>query len=547
MRGGLAAALVLAAVALTGESGEGTLRVEIREAGGGIVPAMVCVTSLADGKWRLPPDGRTAPPPTSTRDFFGPREWKPGEPGPVRATNGDYKNNDIRGTPYEGHSNVPYWEEPAAYFVSRPFEMTLPAGRYRLAVARGPEYLPHFEEIDVKPGAKLRRGVALKRWVDMARRGWYSGDVHVHYPRTRPEHSDFLLTWAQAEDVRVVNVLRMGDVKQTYFEQSAYGPEGRSVRGDYVLVPGQEDPRTGIGEQGHTIALNITAPVRDTSRYRLYDFMFDGVHRQGGLTGYAHKAWAWDFYRRDRRDSYPTWDSTINVVRGKVDFFEVMQFRRWGLDDFYDFLNLGFRLTAAAGSDMPWGASIGESRVYCHTGPRFSADEWFAALKRGRTFVTNGPMLEFTVDGALPGDEVKPGRPLRVRARAWAPPAIGSPRRLEVVGQGKVIRFAESGDAARRELGLEFTLPSSGAQWLAARVTSHNGASAHTSPVYVTSGGGDFRHREEMPQLVAKRLRVLDFIAGRLDDPKSVAGWSEAEVAGLRERIEEARRLYRQR
>ena len=44
-------------------SAEGTLRVEIRDSGTKeIVPAMVCVTSLADHKWRTPPDGRSVPP-----------------------------------------------------------------------------------------------------------------------------------------------------------------------------------------------------------------------------------------------------------------------------------------------------------------------------------------------------------------------------------------------------------------------------------------------------------------------------------------------------
>ena len=84
---------------------------------------MVCVTSLADGKWRTPPDGRVAPPLTTTRDFYMPGEWRPGQIGTVRATNGDYGDNEVRGDPFEGRSNVPYCEEPAAYFVSQPFDM----------------------------------------------------------------------------------------------------------------------------------------------------------------------------------------------------------------------------------------------------------------------------------------------------------------------------------------------------------------------------------------------------------------------------------------
>ena len=53
-------------------------------------------------------------------------------------------------------------------------------------------------------------------------------------------------------------------------------------------------------------------------------------------------------------------------------------------------LNLGFRLTAAAGSDTPWGSTIGEVRTYVHTGAQFDVDTWFRNLKAGHTFVING-------------------------------------------------------------------------------------------------------------------------------------------------------------
>src|SRR5579872_1364766 len=438
-----AALFAWAVYAILGQSGTAILTVEIRDkATGAPTPAMVCITSLADGKWRTPPDGTVVPPYTTTREFYTPPDWKPDDIGPVRLTNGDYKDNDTRSVIYEGRSAYPFWHEPAAYFVSKPFSIKLPAGKWRLAVARGIETMPFFEEFQVAPNQSLDRQIALDRWVDMPRLGWYSGDDHIHYPRLKPEHDEFLITWARAEDVHVANILRMGDVERVYFEQAAYGRESRFQKGDYVLATGQEDPRTGIDDQGHAIALNITAPVRDTSRYYLYDLMFDGVHRQGGLTGYAHVAWAAGWNRRSRAGIYPTWDPNINVPRGRVDFFEILQFLQLGLEDYYDFLNLGFRLAASAGSDVPWGATIGETRAYAYTGRNFSADSWFAAVKQGRTFVTNGPMLTLAVDDGIPGDERSVGRnaTLHIRACAWAPPAIGSPKTLEIVANGRVVK-----------------------------------------------------------------------------------------------------------
>src|SRR5205823_12618366 len=50
------------------------------------------------------------------------------------------------------------------------------------------------------------------------------------------------------------------------------------------------------------------------------------------------------------------------VTTGEIDFVELLQFSRINPLDYYDYLNLGFRITAAAGSDVPWGSTLGEVR-----------------------------------------------------------------------------------------------------------------------------------------------------------------------------------------
>ena len=532
--------------ALASQTGEGTLHVDIRDAAGGrVTPAMVCITSLRDNKWRTPPDGRVAPPYTRVPDFMDPKEWKPGDIGPVRLTVGDWRDNQTRSSIYGAKSGYPFWAEPAAYFVSQPFSIQLPAGRWRLAVARGLEYLPVFEEFTIGPGEVRTRKIDLRRWEHMAGKGWYSGDDHVHFPRTQPWHDEFLLTWAQAEEVYVASTVQQRTLQRLTFSQGE--PERYRVqRGDYVLQSGQEDPSTGIQELGHTLALNIKKPVFDLSRFHLYDVMFDGVRAQGGLTGYAHIAWAPEWYRRNPSTPHATWDSTLNVIQGKVDFFEVLQFRMLGLDDYYDFLSMGIKVTASAGSDMPWASTLGESRVYVQTGRPFTADGWFKALKQGRTFVTNGPMLSLTANGAGPGEDVsvRANGTIRVRARAWAPPSIGSPKTLEVVSQGAVIRSASSSNPAGEELRLEFDIPARESRWIAARVTTRNEGLAHTSPVYVLVDGQKFWDRNRLPELVKKRLAILDFGQERLKDTRYTAAFAPGEVDALGQRIEAARKRY---
>ncbi len=392
-------------------------------------------------------------------------------------------------------ANVSFWCVPG------PFDMSLAPGDWRIGVRRGLEHELVFEEITIRSGEVTERSYRPKRWVHMKQRGWWSGDEHVHGRLMSDTDARNLMTWARAEDVHLANVVKMGDIYRTYFEQRGYGPAFRVTEDDFVLAPGQECPRTG--QIGHTLAMNTTNLVRDTERYFLYDEVFDAVHRQGGLTGYAHV----------RDDGFHVnRDMTMNVPRGKVDFAEIQQFNNLGTDVYYDFLNIGCKLTASAGSDVPWGGTMGEVRTYAYLGKKkFSADAWFAAFQRGRTFTTCGPMIEFCVEDALPGDEllVKSDRKLRVRARAWGDPKRTSPMKLQIVRHGEVIRETESKEPGQAGAEVEVTVNAGYGCWLAARAYAGDGTSAHTTPVYVVREGFRFWKFDGLEALLAKRLASL--------------------------------------
>jgi hypothetical protein len=249
--------------------------------------------------------------------------------------------------------------------------------------------------------------------------------------------------------------------------------------------------------------MNITAMVRETEQYFLYDKVFDAVHAQGGLTGYAHiNSGLFHVHR----------DMSLNIPRGKVDFGEILQFNHLGTDLYYDFLNLGCKLTASAGSDVPWGGTIGEVRVYAYLGEEpFSADAWFVAFKRGRTFASSGPMVDLRVNEAMPGDElaVQDERPLRIRARAWGDPQRMKPITLEIVRHGDVIRSAQSTASDPSEVEVDFEVDAGQGFWIAARVRSGEGTSAHTTPVYVVREGLRFWKYDRVEELLGKRAESL--------------------------------------
>ncbi len=437
-------------------------------------PAMVRLMWRTDGLQRRPANGIE----------FAPQFDGQGSATGVRAAN------------LPGPLGVHFWCSPG------PFDMALAPGVWQIGVRRGVEHEVLFEDVTIKSGETVERTLRPKRWTDLRKLGWWSGDDHVHTRILSDDDARNVMAWVQAEDVHLANIVKMGDIYRTYFEQRGFGPAYRVVDGEYILSPGQECPRTH-DQIGHTLAMNITAMVRDPERYFLYDTVFDAVHAQGGLSGYAHVNSGMFHVHRDM---------SLNVPRAKVDFVEILQFNHLGTDLYYEFLNLGCKLTASAGSDVPWGGTVGEVRAYTYLGGEpFTADNWFAAFGRGRTFTTSGPMLEFRVDDALPGDElvVKSDRALRVRARAWGDPRRMAPVKLEIVRHGEVIRAAESQDPKKPEAVLDFTVDAGDGCWIAARARAGDGTTAHTTSVYVIREGLRFWKYDAIDDLIAKRQASL--------------------------------------
>ena len=79
---------------------------------------------------------------------------------------------------------------------AHPFVVRLPPGRYTLTAERGKEYHPERREVTVGD-EPVDLTVRLRRWIDAAARGWYSGDTHTH--RTPAELPNVML----AEDLNV--------------------------------------------------------------------------------------------------------------------------------------------------------------------------------------------------------------------------------------------------------------------------------------------------------------------------------------------------------
>lgn len=438
---------------------------------GRVTPAMVRLTHL---------DSNTVFRPGSAVDFFSQMDAIAGDPIPspflpVRAPEAPYPM--WLGGPYGG----PYW------CAAGPFRQSLPAGGYVAHVRRGFEYVPASFEFTVVAGDQATTVAhQLERWTDMSARGWWSGDDHIHSRMTSDSDADRLMVWMEAADVDVGNVLKMGNSLRTFFEQRGFGPGFRVVRGNRALVPGQEDPRH---LWGHAIGVNIGWQVRDMDNYLDNAWVAREVNRSGGLYGFAHMIHNGFNVRQDL---------TMLMPQGLGDFGEVLQSNILDPSLYYDFLDLGFKLTAAAGSDVPYQHALGEVRYYVYTGDTRSldVDAWFEAMGAGHTFVTNGPMLDVTVDGALPGSALELGDgqgAVRVVARSESPPTAPLAV-LKVIANSEVVAEvfpAEIGDGVS-VLELEVDVAVEFGAWIAVESRDIHGCGAHTTPVYVTRPG--YRH-----------------------------------------------------
>jgi hypothetical protein len=443
------------------------------------------------------------------------------------------------------------WPSPnrQAFYIDGSYEADLPAGRYELAITRGPEFRAHHGAFEIKAGQPTEVSVSLDRFQDLPAQGWYSGESHLHLSREQVVDKDVFAQVA-AEDLKVSNLLEMGNIDGTYFRQPAWGAAGRYERDGYIMVSGQEDPRTG--HRGHTIQWNLKAPVHQPpERFYSYHRVFEEARRQGALTGYAHLG---ELFNGPR-------GLALDVPFGLIDFIEVLQGGRLHTEAWYSFLNLGFRISPVAGADYPFfGPTLpGVERTYVKVDGRLTADRWFDAFKAGRAYVTNGPFLEFKVNGREMGSEIRvpKGARLDVAALATMNPDHEKLTRIELVVLGDIAAKVDATDGGKVELRQQIVADRS--MWIAVRAYGQrqerwNTTAAHSAPIYVVVDDQPTWNAAKAPELVQLHRTNLKALLEKPVDPTedlegfetgpSLVGQWEAQLPAIRARVGEANARY---
>ncbi len=368
-------------------------------------------------------------------------------------------------------------------YVEGSFDLPAPPGDLFIEVARGPEFETLRSVRAAIGGAPIE--LEPRRIANLRAEGWLASDTHVHFVSPRALHRQ-----AVAEGLQLVHLMsaQWGELF-TSTEDLMQGPAAASA--DAIVWTGTENRHHALG---HLLAVG-TPSVRplssggpeesgigDATRVTIADWAGQ-ARASGGLAILAHFP-------------DPYLEAVADLLLGRVDAIELWfwpkvdghRTREW-----YRSLNLGLRIPLVSGTDKMYASTVlGSVRTYAFTGsPDIDFEAWAGTVRAGRTVVTTGPLLEFTVDDRLPGATLddRESHLCSWRIRSAVPVET-----FEIVMNGAVVH-RESLQGAGPWAG-RVELPPADRGWIAARCHGPDvlteswtplpfQVGAHTSPIYL--------------------------------------------------------------
>jgi hypothetical protein len=433
----------------------------------------------------------------------------------------------------------------------------LPAGEYHIDCTRGPHYVTTRQTVLVptpSPDGAVKPPAAtfeLKRWIDPAARGWFSGDHHVHAAGcahyTDPSRGvgpNDMLRHIIGEDLDVGCVLSWGPCwyhQKTFFEGrvSELSTSKNLMRYD-VEVSGFPSSHAG-----HLCLLGLTEDdYPGTTRieeWPSFDLpILQWTKGQGALAGFSHSGFGLETkdkllpsFEVPRYDGIGANEYVVDVTHDAVDFISAGD-TPWPfeLSIWYHTNDAGFRTKISGETDFPCisGERVGLGRVYAKVDGALEYGKWLAAVKAGRSYVSEGHAHLFDFAAANPDasgsatattwcsvgegtSELHLAKPATIRVRVTAaallgeqevPPGRDRPvrdlpldqwpywnvERARVAGTRTVPVEIVVNGIARAERAiladgspneLAFDVPIERSSWIACRIV----ACAHTNPIYV--------------------------------------------------------------
>ena len=444
------------------------------------------------------------------------------------------------------------------------FQLQLPEGDAELTLVKGFEFLPQTVTAEIEAGEVTELQISLERMTDMGAQGWYSASTHVHANYAGNLHNTLenlmMMSMAEDQDLVLEQVANKDNriLDYHYFEPGG-GAHSISIP-EQVVVVGQEyrPPFYGhvfmFGLQEHLISPFVTG-YEGTAIESLYPSNTDMMLKakaQGAVTGYVHP------YNGENDPLEGTLGGgkgfIVDAALGATDALEWSDANRAGFYPLYAVWNTGLRITATGGEDsissLHRSKLVGSFRTYVYTGNSgLNMEAWFDAMKRGRAFVSSGPLLEMSVDGALPGDTIDlpaSGGLVTVTGKLRSITALND---VALVCNGEEVERFNVGRTGR-SLDFSYELDVERSGWCHLRTEGDPEdrfpldvayAQAFTNPVWFSVGDEPIRN----PQSVDYALQWIDKLQDLAD---AWPGWrSESERAHVFAQFEQARDVYRAR
>ena len=439
-----------------------------------------------------------------------------------------------------------------------------PAGEFTIEAAKGFEYEPVVRRVDVKAGQTTDVEISLVPITDMGAKGWYSGTTHTHmnYGGTARVTPDYLMMTARAQDLDILSALIANKDNRIldwqYFETGGGEHSSSKANREQIIVFGEEyrPPKWGhiffIGLDDHLISPFLTGyeGTGVESPYPSNTDMFRKAMAQGAAVGYVHAFGGHGDPLEGGLGGAKGF--AIDLALGTIHAFEWSAPSRAAVTVLHHALNNDFRVAPVGGEDalnnLRKHRPIGSMRTYVHLGDDFTAQGWIDAIKEGRTVVSSGPLIELTVNGKGPGEDVKlpsSGGSVEIRVSVQSIRPLHSVR---IYHNGEVWKEIPLGED-RRSVDFSERVEISKSGWFSLNVEGEaypkgdadTFAQAVTNGVRVYVGEQKIRSRESAEYF----LRWIDKLRGMAEGWE---GWrSEQEKAHVFAQFEEAKAVYRQR
>lgn len=179
-------------------------------------------------------------------------------------------SKELRGIyPLPSRRVAAYDEYPDFFFQPQVYRsdgehVQLPPGTYNIIFTRGPEYLTQAKRITVPSNVdSFEVSFQLKRWINLAKLGWYSADHHVHaagcsHYESPEEGVPPLDMWRQiiGEDLNVAAVLAWGP---SWYHQKSFftGQEDKLSTRENIMRYDVEVSGFPSSHAGHIVLLRL--------------------------------------------------------------------------------------------------------------------------------------------------------------------------------------------------------------------------------------------------------------------------------------------------